>query len=160
MTKPNSLNCIKNLPNGYYYFGLGCISDKPFMSYRMDLQAFGYLLWSLSLSIDSYHRFNWQMKAFTYYDNNKITSEFYDLENIQNIENTLIMPNYSAVGCAISHRKCWKYIIDNNINDCIIVEDDIEITDEKLFDIDMNYLSHKINNTPTPLFISFNQLIK
>jgi serine/threonine protein kinase len=87
MTKPNSLNCIKNLPNGYYYFGLGCISDKPFMSYRMDLQAFGYLLWCLSLSIDSYHRFNWQMKAFTYYDNNKITSEFYDLENIQNIEN-------------------------------------------------------------------------
>lgn len=87
MAEPNSVTCAKNLPNGYYYFGLGCTSDKPFISYRMDLQAFGYLLWCLTLSVDSYFRFNWQDKAFGYYDQNKITSEFDDLVKVRFTEN-------------------------------------------------------------------------
>lgn len=94
IAEPNTNACNKNLPNGYYYFGLGCTSDKPFMSYRMDLQAFGYLLWSLTLSVDSCYRFNWQSKAFNYYDNNKITSEFDDLIKTRVTENAnLYMDN-------------------------------------------------------------------
>lgn len=83
ITKPNNNICIKNLPNGYYYYGYGCLSDKPYMSYRMDLQAFGYILWNLTTSVESYNKFNWQLKAFAYYDKNKINSEFDDLNDIR-----------------------------------------------------------------------------
>lgn len=93
ITEPNTNTCIKDLPNGYYYFGLGCSSDKPYMSYRMDLQAFGYILWSLTLSVDSHFIFNWQSKAFNYYDDNKITSEFDDLVKVRFTENTTLCMN-------------------------------------------------------------------
>jgi len=81
LTKPNNYICSKNLPNGYYYYGFGCYSDKPYMSYRMDLQAFGYLLWNLTTSVESYNKFDWQMKAFFYYENKKITNQFNHLDD-------------------------------------------------------------------------------
>lgn len=33
----------------------------------------------------------------------------------------------NVIGCFLSHQKCWKYIIDNNIDEAIIFEDDIKI---------------------------------
>ena len=36
--------CKNNLPNGYYYYGLGCNPNKSYLSYRMDLEAFGLIL--------------------------------------------------------------------------------------------------------------------
>jgi len=79
--------CYKNLPNGYYYYALGCESDKPYMSYRMDLQAFGFILWSLSLSIETYYSFPWQNQAFTYYNNKKTTNDFNNLNKIRDLNN-------------------------------------------------------------------------
>ena len=79
--------CYKNLPNGYYYYALGCESDKPYMSYRMDLQAFGFILWSLSLSLETYHTFPWQNQAFAYYNNKKTINDFNNLDKIRNLNN-------------------------------------------------------------------------
>lgn len=79
--------------------------------------------------------------------------------NILNINNTNIMPNYASVGCAISHINCWRYIINNNIANCIIVEDDIVVNDIELFNIDMSYLSQLINKTHNPMFVSFNSIL-
>ena len=52
-------------------------------------------------------------------------------ENIKNPISTGILPNYSAVGCAISHINCWKYIVDNDMDGGFIIEDDIQINDAK-----------------------------
>ena len=49
------------------------------------------------------------------------------------LENTLILPTWGSVGCAISHIKSLKYIMDNKIEYAIIVEDDIEVIDIKKF---------------------------
>jgi GR25 family glycosyltransferase involved in LPS biosynthesis len=34
-----------------------------------------------------------------------------------------------AIGCALSHKKCYQYIVDNNINKCLILEDDLTFDD-------------------------------
>ena len=78
--------------------------------------------------------------------------------NIINVKSTLIIPNYRAVACAMSHIKCWQYIIDNNIDNCLIIEDDIEIINKQLFKINFNYITNiiKENKTNKSLFISMN----
>jgi len=91
IAKPNFEKCIENLPNGYYFYALGCSSDKSFTSYRMDLEAFGNILWCLTLSIDKYYRFSWQILAFNYYENNKITSDFDNLNKLRNNETNIEM---------------------------------------------------------------------
>lgn len=35
----------------------------------------------------------------------------------------------NMIGSFLSHRKCWQYIIDNNLDDAIILEDDFRIDD-------------------------------
>lgn len=67
-------------------------------------------------------------------------------DNIKNPLSTKIIPNYSAVGCAISHIKCWKYIIDNNIQHSFIVEDDIKINDDTKFKNDIFNIEKKVDN--------------
>lgn len=37
------------------------------------------------------------------------------------------------VGCFLSHRKCWRRIVDENLDAALILEDDIEI-DKRVFD--------------------------
>ena len=84
--------------------------------------------------------------------------------NIIDIKDTCIMPNFSALGCALSHMKCWRYIIDNNLEDGLIVEDDIKITDPLAFKLDLttirNYIiSDKKHTTYNkPLFLVFNPM--
>ena len=79
-------------------------------------------------------------------------------QNIKNTRSTTIIPNFKAVACALSHISCWKYIIDNNINDCIIIEDDIEIKDPELFKMEYANFTQtvKSNSSGKPLFITFN----
>jgi GR25 family glycosyltransferase involved in LPS biosynthesis len=84
--------------------------------------------------------------------------------NIIDVKNTCIIPNFSALGCALSHMKCWKYIVDNNLDDGLIVEDDIKITDSQLFRLDLtkvrNHIIYNknISTIDRPYFIVFNPL--
>ena len=74
--------------------------------------------------------------------------------NLQDTKSTSIIPTYGALGCAISHIFCWKYMIKNKINCAIICEDDLHIKDESLcYDILESYYSireleskHMFNN--------------
>jgi GR25 family glycosyltransferase involved in LPS biosynthesis len=81
------------------------------------------------------------------------------LLNIKNPKNTNIIPNYKAVACAFSHLKCWEYIMDNDIKNCLIIEDDIEIIDKEIFLMDYNNMLEYINKSNInnkAIFISFN----
>lgn len=61
-------------------------------------------------------------------------------KNIISTESTAIMPTWGALGCAISHIFCWKYIVEKNIDHALICEDDIEIRSKDLyFDIIESY---------------------
>jgi GR25 family glycosyltransferase involved in LPS biosynthesis len=35
-----------------------------------------------------------------------------------------------GIGCALSHKKCYEYIVNNNIQKCLILEDDIRVDDK------------------------------
>ena len=60
--------CNKSGYNGFYHYSLGCKKDESYYSYRMDLEAFGNILWAIFLSsnIDEYI-FDWQEAAFDLY---------------------------------------------------------------------------------------------
>ena len=87
---------------------------------------------------------------------NFINEEVYN--NIKNPKNTFMISNFKALGCAISHLKCWKYIINNNINHAFIIEDDIEINDVSQFMFDYHNLLELVNSNKLnkSLFVSFN----
>lgn len=68
-----------------------------------------------------------------------ITKEAY--ENINNIKSENIIPTWGAVGCALSHRDCWKDISKRQYEYAIICEDDIKINDTELFKF--NYYESK-----------------
>lgn len=92
-------------------------------------------------------------------------------QNIKNPRSTLILPNYKALGCAISHIEAWKAILSSGFRHGIVVEDDIEIKDPVLFKIEMNKMKQLISNIITnnnnnnikynqkPIFITFNAKI-
>ena len=49
-----------------------------------------------------------------------------------------------GIGCALSHKKCYEYIIKNNINHCLILEDDIILPNDfiqRLKYLSNNYVS-------------------
>lgn len=77
--------CCNYLPEGYYYYGLGCDYNKPFYSFRMDLQAFGYILWHILFS-NNILNFNWQLKAFDCYNRYKSKYTFRELEKYKSVE--------------------------------------------------------------------------
>lgn len=78
--------CQKNLPNGYYYYYLGCEKDKPYLSYRMDLEAFGIILIQLCLSDLNFFSFEWQFKAKILYGKRDKKNHFQYLDEIKNVE--------------------------------------------------------------------------
>lgn len=55
-----------------------------------------------------------------------------------------------GIGCALSHYNVYKKIIDENINRCLILEDDIEITDD--FNDKCAYLEPHLNQIDYDLF--------
>ena len=81
LTEPDLINCYEQGRDGYYYYGLGCYSDTSYFSYRMDLESFGMILWSLTLSIENFYKFNWQDIAFHKYEYYKNTENIYDYLN-------------------------------------------------------------------------------
>tara|TARA_B110000037_G_C17119124_1_gene505022 strand:+ start:2281 stop:3093 length:813 start_codon:yes stop_codon:yes gene_type:complete len=83
------------------------------------------------------------------------------IENINNLKSTIILPTWGAVACAISHKECWKYIIDNNLPYAIIIEDDLEIIDKYKFNINLNRSLDVVKQYLTDnLFITFNSKIR
>lgn len=99
--------------------------------------------------------------AYNYID--KLSDEAF--ANIIEINNTSIIPNLAALGCATSHMKCWKYMIDNNLDEGIIVEDDIEIVESTFFNFDLyvikNFISqHTKLQSIQPVFLAINPKIK
>lgn len=50
------------------------------------------------------------------------------------------------IGCALSHYSVWKKIVDLEINRAIILEDDVEISDE--FDTKINNILNGLSNNP------------
>jgi len=69
LVKPTSVICKNNIRDGFYYYSLGCYDNKSFYSFRMDLEAFGIILWCLTLSDDYLYRFNWQYDSYDQYIN-------------------------------------------------------------------------------------------
>jgi serine/threonine protein kinase len=69
LMSPNVVDiCNKSCYNGFYYYSLGCQKDESYYSYRMDLEAFGYILWAIFLSSDvDEYIFDWQEAAFDLY---------------------------------------------------------------------------------------------
>ena len=85
--RPSNTICMHNLPNGYYYYGLGCDPHESYSSFRMDLQAFGYMLWSILVSNgvnnNKLKLFRFQIFAFEYYAKNTRQNILYELEIIK-----------------------------------------------------------------------------
>ena len=70
----------------------------------------------------------------------------YANNNIEkNFKNDAILPTWGAVGCAISHCRCWEYIIEQDLPYAMICEDDIEIVDiaNFLFSVNKAIMYHK-----------------
>jgi len=55
-----------------------------------------------------------------------------------------------AIGCAMSHRAIYQKIINENINSCLILEDDITIDDR--FNEKIKYIENQISNIDYDLF--------
>ena len=104
-----------------------------------------------------------RIEACTKNDAEKNKDQYISLKAYRNIKNTkctTIIPNLAACACAMSHIKCWKYIVDNNITHSYIIEDDIEITNIDLFKLNIHLKKNIINlNNNNKLFISFNSNI-
>ena len=80
-------------------------------------------------------------------------------QNIQNIQNTMIIPNFRALACALSHIKCWQYLLDSQNKGCFIVEDDIIISKPHEFQFELEQVKNlisKISDKSKEVFISFN----
>ena len=97
----------------------------------------------------------------------KECDKYISLDALNNInyklQNTLIIPTWGSVACAISHMECYKYIIDNKLKFAIICEDDLEVIDVKKFKISFNqgitivnkYLND-VNSTSKNILLTFN----
>ena len=91
----------------------------------------------------------------------KVRHKYFDSrieDNIKEIKSTTIIPTWGAAGCAISHIRVWREILNNNIEFALILEDDNEITDINLFNYSIEkikkiYFSH-IDKKNTPFFAS------
>ena len=79
-------------------------------------------------------------------------------QNIKNINSTLILPNLRSVALTNSHKDIWKYILNNNINHALIIEDDIEISDSFLLHKELNHLYDITSKMPRslPKYVIFN----
>lgn len=79
--KPLDLICCDNLPDGYYYYALGCEFNKEYYSFRMDLQAIGYILCSILEDTDG--KTEWTERAYKYYNHKTTKRYFFRLNNIR-----------------------------------------------------------------------------
>jgi GR25 family glycosyltransferase involved in LPS biosynthesis len=54
---------------------------------------------------------------------------------------------FGELGCFMSHYNCWKYVVDNDLDNCLILEDGIEFLRD-------DYKNLKINNNVHILFLN------
>jgi len=54
---------------------------------------------------------------------------------------------FGELGCFMSHYNCWKYVVDNDLDSCLILEDGIEFLQD-------DYKNLKINNNVHILFLN------
>lgn len=52
----------------------------------------------------------------------------------RNTKNSFI----GELGCYMGHYNCWKYVIDNNLDNCLILEDGIEFLSDDFENLTMN----------------------
>lgn len=79
-------------------------------------------------------------------------------DNIEGeLKSTSVLPTWGAVGCAMSHLRCWDYITDHNYPFGLVVEDDITITNSQKFRFNLakaiRLIRHNLNS---PAIITFN----
>jgi glycosyl transferase family 25 len=81
----------------------------------------------------NFNKLNLKFNRFSAIDGKKLSMD--DIKKYTNdICNTIIC-NHAMIGCALSHKKLWEQLInDNNANSYLILEDDI-VLDEKSVDI-------------------------
>ena len=96
ITKISDIICKNDLPNGYYYYSNGCEVDKPYYSYRCDLQVIGYILWNITRNeFNSFELFLWQKKGLRRYMKEIEYDDFEHLEELKKIdENEQVKPDY------------------------------------------------------------------
>lgn len=78
-------------------------------------------------------------------------------KNIVNKYDKISLNDYESVGRAISHKTVWNYIVENKINYCFIIEDNLKVKNEKLFKFDFSEIKRFINSKgDVPIYITFN----
>ena len=88
-----------------------------------------------------------------------LSHEYITFEAYNNIETKLkslkILPTWSSVGCAISHKECWENLNNSNFEYALICEDDLLVNDKIKFLYTLNTAKNMIEKKDIPLFISF-----
>jgi GR25 family glycosyltransferase involved in LPS biosynthesis len=70
-------------------------------------------------------------------------------DNLNNLQNTTILPTWGSVGCAISHINCWKMLSKMNLEYCLILEDDFYIKDINKFLFALKFSINYMKNENT-----------
>ena len=114
--KPNlSTICREAGYDGYYYYSLGCYPDKSYNTYRMDLEAFGIILWSVMSSEDGVKKkLEFQQKSWSYYEN-KIKDDKYEHLDILKEKDKENMPEIIKKYFEIISFVDWELQIPPNI---------------------------------------------
>ena len=115
--KPNlSTICREAGYDGYYYYSLGCYPDKSYNTYRMDLEAFGIILWSVMSSEDGVKKkLEFQQKSWSYYEN-KIKDDKYEHLDILKEKDKENMPEIIKKYFEIISFVDWELQIPPNIS--------------------------------------------
>jgi len=88
-------------------------------------------------------------------DLNKLDRNIITLEGIEFAKKSDIIYTHltlGAIGCAMSHRAIYQKIIDENINSCLILEDDITLDDRFIDQIKIIENELKVNDYDYDLF--------
>ena len=88
----------------------------------------------------------------------KNPEEYIDYKTYMNILNptqSIMLPTFGSLACALSHMKIWKHIVQNNIKKAFIIEDDIKITDKVKFKFDLQTMYRFITNIHSKILFTF-----
>jgi glycosyl transferase family 25 len=107
----------------------------------------------------------WHRISGTCYANNQSVLNQYIIENRINLNGNGFRINKTSflgeLGCYDSHYNCWKYIVDNNLKSCLIIEDGITVlrTDFKNMKIndhiDLLYVNEEMKTNSNNEYIGY-----
>lgn len=73
--------------DGYYFYYLGANLNESYMSYKMDLLSFGFILWNIySYKTTKRSLFKWQLRAIELYESNEQIYRYDELEKLKSEE--------------------------------------------------------------------------